>query len=75
MSKVLSWLAFSVSLATLSQPLSAHAASPADTVISGGPIYTADDARPKAEAVAVSAGRIVYVGDRAGAQALIDAGN
>jgi len=71
MSKVLSRLTFGLALAVLSQPLAALAATPADTVITGGPIYTADDARPKAEAVAVSAGRIIYVGDRAGAQALI----
>jgi hypothetical protein len=38
-------------------------------VIWGGPIYTAVDARPTAQAVAVRGGRIVYVGARAGAQA------
>jgi predicted amidohydrolase YtcJ len=47
------------------------AAAPADLVIWGGPIYTAVDARPKVEAVAVSAGRIAFVGDRAGAKALV----
>src|SRR5213075_452035 len=46
--------------------------APADLVIWGGPIYTADDAHPKAEAVAVSHGRIAYVGARAGAKALVD---
>lgn len=40
-------------------------------VIWGGPIHTADDARPTAEAVAVNDGRIVHVGDRAGAEALV----
>jgi predicted amidohydrolase YtcJ len=46
-------------------------AAPADMVIWGGPIYTAVDARPKVEAVAVAAGKIAFVGDRAGAKALI----
>jgi predicted amidohydrolase YtcJ len=40
-------------------------------VIWGGPIYTAVDARPKVEAVAVAAGKIAFVGDRAGAKALV----
>ena len=43
----------------------------ADLVLWGGPIYTADDAHPKAEAVAVSHGRIAYVGGKAGAQARV----
>jgi predicted amidohydrolase YtcJ len=46
-------------------------AAPADLVIWGGPIYTALDAKPKVEAVAVSAGKIAFVGDRAGAKALV----
>ena len=46
-------------------------AAPADMVIWGGPIYTAVDARPKVEAVAVAAGKIAFVGDRAGAKALV----
>ncbi|MFI4966085.1 MAG: amidohydrolase [Caulobacterales bacterium] len=54
----------------LAVPLAATAA-PADLVIWGGPIYTAVDAHPKAEAVAVSHGRIAFVGGRAGAQALV----
>jgi predicted amidohydrolase YtcJ len=50
----------------------AHSAgTPADMVIWGGPIYTAVDAQPKAEAVAVRKGRIAYVGPRAGAKALV----
>ena len=46
-------------------------APPADLVIWGGPIYTAVDARPKVEAVAVSHGRIAYAGGKAGAQGLV----
>ena len=45
--------------------------SPADLIIWGGPIYTAVDAHPKVEAVAVSHGRIAYAGGKAGAQALV----
>lgn len=55
-------------------PLAASQAapsSPADLVIWGGPIYTALDARPKVEAVAVSHGRIAFAGARAGAQAMV----
>jgi predicted amidohydrolase YtcJ len=43
----------------------------AESVYWGGPIYTADDANPRVEAVAVRAGRIVYAGDRAGAKRLV----
>src|SRR5579862_9143305 len=51
---------------------SAHGAgAPADLVIWGGPIYTALDARPKVEAVAVRNGRIAFAGGKAGAQALV----
>ena len=52
-------------------PAAAVAAAPADLVIWGGPIYTAVDARPKVEAVAVSHGRIAFAGARAGAKALV----
>ena len=48
----------------------AAAAAPpaaADMVIWGGPIYTAIDAHPTAQAVAVTKGRIAFVGARAGA--------
>jgi predicted amidohydrolase YtcJ len=42
----------------------------ADLILWGGPIYTADDAHPRVEAVAVRDGRIVYAGTRAGAAKL-----
>jgi predicted amidohydrolase YtcJ len=58
-------------LATLAASPAAAAAAPADLVIWGGPIYTAVDARPEVEAVAVSHGRIAFAGGRAGAQALV----
>ncbi len=42
--------------------------TPADMIISGGVIYTMDEKNPKAEAVAVAAGKIVFVGTRADVQ-------
>ncbi|WP_334161937.1 amidohydrolase [Phenylobacterium sp.] len=48
-------------------------AQPADLVIWGGPVHTGEAGQPRAEAVAVSAGRIAYVGDRKGAQARVGA--
>ena len=43
------------------------AEAPADFVLTGGRIWTAEAARPWAEAVATRGGRIIYVGDAAGA--------
>jgi len=43
----------------------------ADTVYTNGRIYTVDEANPWAEAIAVSGNEIVYVGDGAGAEALV----
>lgn len=42
----------------------------ADCIILGGTIYTMDSRQPKAEAVAITGGRVSYVGDSAGARAL-----
>lgn len=44
---------------------------PADTVFWGGPIYTARDDAPMAEAVAVTDGRVAFVGARARARAYV----
>ena len=52
----------------LSQPASA-----ADVVLLNGRIYTLDDERPWAEAVAIENGRFVYVGDADGARSLVGA--
>ena len=52
----------------------APAPPPADTVYTGGVVYTADAAHQMAQAVAVKDGRIVYVGDDAGAAAYVGAG-
>lgn len=42
-----------------------------DMIIWGGPIYTANDANPQVAAVAIKDGRFIYVGTRAGAEALM----
>lgn len=44
---------------------------PADMVLRGGAVYTISPARPWAEAIAVREGRIIYVGDNAGAKPFI----
>ena len=59
------------------QPVSQAGAEPAaiagaaDIVIWGGPIHTADDNQPLADAVAIRNGKFVFVGARAGAEALV----
>ncbi|QUD88845.1 amidohydrolase [Phenylobacterium montanum] len=47
----------------------AASAAPADLIVKNGRIHTVDPARPEAQALAVSGGKIVYVGDEAGAAA------
>jgi predicted amidohydrolase YtcJ len=42
----------------------------ADCIISGGIIHTMDSLRPRAEALAIRDGRIIYVGDASGVRAL-----
>ena len=46
-----------------------------DFVLTGGRIFTAEPARPWAEALVVRGGRIVYVGDDAGALAMREEGD
>lgn len=46
----------------------AKAPVPADLVLEGGKIYTVDAAHPVAEAVAIQAGRVVFVGSTADAK-------
>jgi predicted amidohydrolase YtcJ len=58
-------------LALIALPAAAAPPPKADLVIWGGPIYTAVDARPTAQAVAVSNGRISFVGGKAGAAARV----
>jgi predicted amidohydrolase YtcJ len=45
--------------------------TPADIVFKNGNVYTANDRAPRAQAVAVKADRIVYVGPNAGAQKFV----
>jgi cytosine/adenosine deaminase-related metal-dependent hydrolase len=45
------------------------AEQPADIVLAGGRIWTADTARPWVEALAIRGNRIVYAGDARGAEA------
>jgi len=63
---------FSATLAVLSPgALLAQAATrPADLVITGARINTVDASRPTAEAIAVRGGKVVFVGNLRGAQAL-----
>ena len=56
-------------LSLLLLPLAAWAAEPAELLLLHGRTYTGDPDRPEVAAVAVHAGRIVYVGDEAGASA------
>jgi hypothetical protein len=51
-----------VAAAALFAPAIARAAEEAEIIYSGGPVITVDDANPRAEAVAVRAGRILAVG-------------
>jgi predicted amidohydrolase YtcJ len=55
-----------------SRPATAQQAL-ADLVVTNGRIYTADAARPVVDAMAIRGGRVVFVGDRAGAKALAGA--
>ena len=66
-------------LASVAGPLAAQQsgppmpAPPADLVVLNGRIYTADGARPVVDAMAIRGGRVVFVGNGAGARALIGA--
>lgn len=64
-------LAF-LAVAVAALPLGAQGptTTPADLVVTNGRIYTADGARPVVDAMAILRGRVVFVGDRAGARAL-----
>ncbi|MEX2182367.1 MAG: amidohydrolase [Gemmatimonadaceae bacterium] len=57
-------------LALAAGPLEAQQPA-ADLVVVNGRIYTADGARPIVDAMAIRGGRIVFVGDVAGARALV----
>jgi len=67
-------LALFLSASCATKNTQSKTATPADTVITGGKIYTVDEEQPWAEAMAVRGGEIVYVGDSAGAQAFVGEG-
>ncbi len=62
---------YSLVLSILGGPSVAQDFRPADWVLRGGEVYTVDAARRWAEAVAVSDGKLVYVGTSAGATAFV----
>ena len=66
-------LALLLAVVTGATRLASAQQHPADLVVTNGRIYTADAARPVVDAMAIRGGRVVFVGDRAGAKALIGA--
>lgn len=62
---------FVVALVMSSVPVPAAAEPVADTVLTNGLIYTVDRENSVAQALAIRAGRIAYVGSQQGVQALI----
>lgn len=74
-SDVRTWLSALLVLAAAlmlpAAPAAAQRAQAVDLMIWGGPIYTADRERPRAEAVGVRGDRIVFVGNRAAARRLV----
>jgi len=58
-----------LALALLLSPLGARAERPADLLLTGGKVWTADAETPLAEAVAVRDGKVVFVGSDAEAAA------
>jgi hypothetical protein len=69
--KSLSLILLAVTLAACSPPNTPQDLTAADSVFTNGRIYTVDDARRWAEAVAITDGRIVYVGSTDGANDFI----
>lgn len=61
-----------LAVATVFVTACGHAQPPADRVLLNASIYTSNDGQPNAQAIAITADTIVYVGDDAGAQAYID---
>ena len=59
-----------VALAAAAVAARAQNPARAELVVINATVYTADESKPKAEALAVQGGRVTYVGTRAGAMAL-----
>ena len=66
---ITAWLILLISYVAMNGCTSAEETLPADLVISGGVIYTMDDAAPRVQAVAVRGEKIVFAGDEEGALA------
>ncbi|HWX34803.1 MAG TPA: amidohydrolase family protein [Steroidobacteraceae bacterium] len=64
-------IAWSLSAVPFAAGVAAEAHAPADLVLTDAKIYTADAGRSMAEALAVTAGKIVFVGSKAGAESWI----
>ena len=64
-------LAASLLLLTLFAPAPQRAESPADIVFKNGNVYTANDKSSRAQAIAVKADKIVFVGTNAAAQKFV----
>ena len=56
------------------RPTRAERARPADLIVTNARIYTVDESRPVAQAMAVRDGRVLFVGSERGAAALTGAG-
>lgn len=65
------WLAASLALVPVLMGCGSSGPDAADTVLRNGYVYTVDSADSVHQAVAVRAGRIVYVGTNSGAQAYV----
>ncbi len=75
MRTVLSFLVAAATITATSGIVVAQQATvAADLVVRNGRIYTADGARPIVAAIAIRDGRVIFVGDEAGARALTGAG-
>src|ERR1044072_2348064 len=64
-------IAATLLLLTFFMPAPQRAESPADIVFKNGNVHTANDKTPKAQAIAVKADKIVFVGTNAAAQKLV----
>ena len=72
--QVFTWSLIAIMVAGCGPAEQPPAVEAADYVYTNGKVYTADDAKPWAEAVAVLGSDIVYVGDSAGAEAYVGDG-
>jgi len=64
-----------LTIALIAVPFASFCQAPvdADLVVAGGPVHTMDASAPRAQAVAVRDGKIIYVGDEEGAKRFVGA--